>query len=116
MGFMQEFKAFAVKGNAVDMAVGIVLGASFNRVVTSIVNDLLMPPIGYLVSEVEVKQLQYTLKPAGVDAAGVETPEVAIRYGQFINSVIDFCLIALTVFFVVKVMNRALRARSVETG
>jgi len=116
MGFMQEFKAFAVKGNAVDMAVGIVLGASFNRVVSSIVNDLLMPPIGYLVSEVEVKQLQYTLKPAGVDEAGVETPEVAIRYGQFINSVIDFLLIALTVFFVVKVMHRALRARSVETG
>jgi len=116
MGFAKEFKEFAVKGNAVDMAVGIILGAAFNRVVTSIVNDLIMPPIGYAVGGVEFKNLQIVLKEAAIDEAGVETAAVAIRYGAFINSVVDFLLIALAVFFVVKVMNRAIRSREAESA
>lgn len=111
MGFVQEFKEFAVKGNAVDMAVGIILGASFNKVVTSIVNDLVMPPIGYIIGGVEFKDLGVTLKEAYVDEAGVEVAAVVVRYGNFINTVIDFLLVALAVFFVVKVMNRVMRGR-----
>jgi large conductance mechanosensitive channel len=115
MGFMQEFKEFAVKGNAVDMAVGIILGAAFNKVVTSIVNDLVMPPIGYIIGGVEFKDLGFTLKEAVFNEAGVETAAaVVVRYGNFINTVIDFLLVALAVFFVVKVMNRVLKKREAE--
>lgn len=111
MGILQEFKEFAVKGNAVDMAVGIILGAAFNKVVTSIVNDLIMPPIGYIIGGVEFKNLEFVLKEAAIDEAGVETAAVAVRYGSFINTCIDFLLVALAVFFVVKVMNRLMQGR-----
>jgi len=112
MGFLQEFREFAVKGNVVDMAVGIILGASFNKIVNSMVNDILMPPIGMALGEVEFKDLQVVLKAAGVDESGAATPEVAMRYGMFINTVIEFLIVAMSVFFVIKVMNRVLRARS----
>lgn len=115
MGFMQEFKEFAVKGNAVDMAVGIILGAAFNKVVTSIVNDLVMPPIGYLIGGVEFRDLGFTLKDAVINEVGVETAAaVVVRYGNFINTVIDFLLVALAVFFVVKVMNRMMKKREAD--
>lgn len=115
MGFLQEFREFAVKGNVVDMAVGIILGASFNKIVNSMVNDILMPPIGMALGEVEFKDLQVVLKAAGVDESGAATPEVAMRYGMFINTVIEFLIVAMSVFFVIKVMNRVLRTRSAAT-
>ncbi len=111
MGFIQEFKTFAVKGNAMDMAVGIILGAAFNKIVTSIVQDMIMPPIGMLLGNVDFKNLQLTLKGATVDAAGAAVPAVAIRYGAFLNTVIEFVIVAFSVFVIVKFMNRLIRKR-----
>jgi large conductance mechanosensitive channel len=111
MGFIQDFKQFAVKGNAVDMAVGIILGAAFNKVVTSIVQDVIMPPIGMLIGGVDFRNLRIVLRQAGVDAAGAATPEVAVRYGAFVNTGIEFLIIAFSVFVVVKFMNRLIGKR-----
>lgn len=116
MGFIREFRDFAVKGNAVDMAVGIILGVAFNKIVNSIVNDILMPPIGLLIGGVEFKDLEWVLRPAEAAPDGTEVPAVAIRYGVLVNTVIEFLIIALTVFFVVKVMNRLLRSREAPSA
>ncbi len=112
MGFVQEFKEFAMKGNALDMAVGIIIGAAFNNIVQSLVKDVFMPPIGMLIGGVDFKDLAIPLaaaKPEGVDAAGAVTaavPAVAIRYGAFINEVINFFIVAFVVFMMVKFMNK----------
>jgi len=111
MGFIAEFKQFAIKGNAMDMAVGIILGAAFNKIVTSIVQDIIMPPIGMMVGQVDFKNLQLALKSATVDAAGTAIPAVAVRYGAFLNTVIEFLIVALSVFVIVKFMNRLLQKR-----
>lgn len=107
MSFWQEFKEFAVKGNALDMAAGIIIGLAFNKVVNSLVTDILMPPLGILIGGVDFKNLQVVLKDAVADL-----PAVAIRYGQFINTIIEFLIIALSVFVLVKVMNRVIKARA----
>lgn len=113
MGFVSEFRDFAMKGNVVDMAVGIILGAAFNKIVNSLVADVLMPPIGLALGRVEFKDLQWVIQKAVMDKAGqVVTAEVAIRYGMFINTVIEFLIVALSVFVVVKVMNRLMRGRA----
>ncbi len=90
MGLLKEFRDFAVKGNAMDMAVGIIIGAAFSKIVTSLVNDVIMPPIGMLLGGVDFKNLQLTLKQASTSAAGEAIPAVAVRYGLFINTMIDF--------------------------
>lgn len=100
MGFIQEFKEFAVKGNVVDMAVGIIIGGAFGKIVSSFVNDVIMPPIGAMLGGVDFSQLQIIVK----EAVG-ETPAVAIKYGVFLNTVIDFLIIAFTIFILVKAMN-----------
>jgi large conductance mechanosensitive channel len=106
MGFFQEFKEFAVKGNVMDMAVGIIIGAAFNKIVNSLVNDILMPPLGILIGGVDFKNLAIVIK-----AAEGSLPAVVIRYGQFINTVIEFLIVGLSVFVVVKVMNRLIKVR-----
>ncbi|MFV0416253.1 MAG: large-conductance mechanosensitive channel protein MscL [Chthoniobacterales bacterium] len=106
---LEEFKTFAVKGNAVDMAVGIILGAAFTKVVNSIVSDLLMPPIGLLIGGTNFENLKLVLK----EAQG-ETAAVAIQYGAFINNVIEFLIVAWSVFIVVKIMNRLIAERDSE--
>ena len=111
MGFIDEFKQFAVKGNALDMAVGIILGAAFNKVVTSIVQDILMPPIGMMLGHVDFRNLQVVLKQAALDAAGTAVPAVAVRYGTFLNTVIEFLIVAFSVFVIVKFMNTLIRKR-----
>lgn len=111
MGFLQEFREFAVKGNALDMAVGIIIGAAFNKIVNSIVNDVIMPPVGLLIGGVDFKYLQIVLKAAGKGPSGEDLPAVALRYGAFLNSVIEFLIVAFTVFVVVKVMNRLIALR-----
>lgn len=116
MGLIQEFKQFAVKGNAMDMAVGIILGAAFNRVVQSIVNDLIMPPIGMIIGGVDFKNLQVVLREAHKTADGADVPAVAIRYGAFVNTVLEFFIIALSVFVVIKFMNRLIRKREAEAA
>jgi len=105
---MQEFKEFAVKGNAVDMAVGIIIGTAFNKIVSSLVNDIIMPPLGILIGGVDFKDLELVLKAA---PEGSKDGPVAIHYGMFLNTLIDFLIVSFTVFMVIKVMNTVLRAR-----
>lgn len=107
MGFFQEFKTFAMRGSVVDLAVGIVIGTAFGKIVSSLVADLIMPPIGLATGGVDFSNLKIVLKGATVDAAGKAVPAVAISYGQFTNTIIDFVLIALAIFVVVKLMNAA---------
>lgn len=112
MGLLKEFKEFAVKGNAIDMAVGIVIGTAFGKIVSSLVNDIIMPPMGMLLGGVDFKNLQFVLKPATVDAAGKPVDAVAMRYGLFINTIIDFLIIAFTIFMVIRIVNRLSQIRS----
>ncbi len=110
MGVIQEFKKFAMRGSVVDMAVGIIMGGAFGTIVKSLVDDVIMPPIGMLTNGVDVKGLAMTLRPAKtVMANGVETviPAVVINYGAFINNVITFLIVAWAVFMLVKAMNVA---------
>ncbi len=111
MGLLKEFRDFAVKGNALDMAVGIIIGAAFNKIVTSLVNDVIMPPIGMLLGGVDFKNLQLTLKEASTSAAGEAIPAVAVRYGLFINTLIDFLIVAFTIFMVLRTINRLAQMR-----
>ena len=100
MGMMQEFKKFAMRGNVVDMAVGIIIGGAFGKIVASFVNDVIMPPIGMLIGGVNFSDLAITLK----EAVG-ETPAVMIKYGAFIQTLLDFTIIAFAIFIAVKAMN-----------
>lgn len=102
----EEFKQFILRGNVVDMAVGVVVGNSFKSISTSLVNDIIMPFIGMLLGKVEFTQLQFVLQPEIKDQLGnVITPEVAIRYGAFIQTVVDFLIVAAAVFVMVKVIS-----------
>jgi large conductance mechanosensitive channel len=100
MGMLKEFKEFAVKGNMIDMAVGIIVGGAFGKIVSSLVNDVLMPPLGMLMGGVDFSDKVFTLKKA---AEGV--PAVQLKYGMFINTAIDFIIVALAVFMMVKAIN-----------
>ncbi len=100
MSLIKEFKEFAVKGNAIDMAVGIIVGAAFGKIVTSLVSDVIMPPIGLLLGGVDFKNLKLVLK-----AATVDVPAVTLNYGQFINALLDFIIVAFSIFIVVKGIN-----------
>ncbi|MNZ40273.1 Large-conductance mechanosensitive channel [compost metagenome] len=104
MGVISEFKAFAVKGNVVDMAVGIIIGAAFGKIVTSFVGDVVMPPIGMLIGGVDFGDLAITLK-----AAQGEAPAVMLAYGKFIQSIIDFVIVAFAIFMGVKAINQLKR-------
>ena len=106
MSIIKEFKEFAVKGDAVDMAVGIVIGASFSKIVTSLVGDVIMPPIGLLLGGVDFKNLKIILKAETVNA-----PAVTLNYGQFINTTIDFLIVAFCIFLVVKGINHLKRMK-----
>src|SRR5438552_2446687 len=106
MSFTSEFKEFISKGNVIDLAVGVVIGAAFGKIVTSLVDDILMPPIGLMLGGVNFSDLKYTLKGATVDAAGKAVDAVTINYGSFIQTAIGFLIIALAIFaFIVKPMN-----------
>jgi large conductance mechanosensitive channel len=100
MSMMSEFKKFAMRGNVVDMAVGIVIGGAFGKIVSSFVNDVLMPPIGMLMGGVDFKDLAVVLKAATEDVAAV-----TINYGTFIQTVLDFVIIAFAIFMVIRAMN-----------
>mgnify|MGYP006172122103 FL=1 len=105
MGMVSEFKEFAMRGNVVDLAVGVVIGAAFGKIVASLVNDIIMPAIGYMVGGVNFSDLAFELKPASVDAAGAEISAVLIKYGAFIQTIVDFLIIAVAIFVAVKVIN-----------
>ena len=107
MTLLKEFKTFAMRGNVIDMSVGIVIGAAFGKIVSSIVNDLLMPPIGVLIGGVDFKDLKIELKSAVIDTASVTTSEaVTLNYGNFIQIVIDFLIVAFAIFLLVKGINK----------
>lgn len=105
----KEFKEFAMRGNVVDMAVGIIIGAAFGKIVSSLVNDVIMPPIGMLLGGIDFSNFALTLK----EAAG-EVPAVTLNYGVFINTVIDFLIIAFAIFLVIKGMNKMKRKQEEE--
>lgn len=102
MKIMNEFKAFAVRGNVTDMAVGIIIGAAFGKIVSSVVNDIIMPPIGVLVGGVNFTDLKLVIK----QAVGTN-PEVTLNYGNFLQVVFDFLIVAFAVFMLVKALNSA---------
>ena len=108
MSIVSEFKAFAVKGNVVDMAVGIIIGAAFGKIVSSFVGDVVMPPIGLLIGGVDFTDLAITLK-----AAEGDLPAVILSYGKFIQTLLDFLIVALAIFMAVKVINRLKREEAV---
>jgi large conductance mechanosensitive channel len=112
MSFIKEFKEFAMRGNVIDLAVGVVIGAAFGKIVTSLVNDVIMPPIGYITGGIDFKNLKVTLKEG--DAAK-KIADVSINYGNFINTIIEFFIIAVCIFAVVKFIN-SLKAPEVEAA
>jgi len=111
MGIVKEFKEFAVKGNMLDMAVGIIIGGAFGKIISSLVNDVLMPPLGMLLGKVDFTGLKAVLQKgqdAVMDGAAIIKPavsEVSINYGMFIQNIIDFLIVAFSIFLVIKAMN-----------
>lgn len=103
MSFIKEFKAFAMRGSVVDLAIGVIIGAAFGKIVSSFVNDIIMPPIGVLLGGVDFSSLAIT-----IHAATPTSPAVLLRYGSFINTVIDFAIVAFVIFMVIKAMNKLL--------
>jgi large conductance mechanosensitive channel len=108
MSLLTEFKSFAVKGNMIDMAVGVIIGAAFGKIVSSLVEDMIMPSVGLLVGGVDFSDLAVTLAPAKGD-----TPAVVLAYGKFIQSIIDFIIIAFAIFLGIKAINRLKREEAV---
>ncbi|MDR2891048.1 MAG: large-conductance mechanosensitive channel protein MscL [Alistipes sp.] len=102
MGFLQEFKAFALKGNVMDMAVGVIIGGAFQKIISSVVGDVIMPPLGMLLGKVDFADLAVTLNPGAV-ASGAEP--VLWKYGAFIQTCLDFMILALCVFLLIKLLN-----------
>ncbi len=112
MGFIKEFKEFAMRGNVIDLAVGVIVGASFGKIVTALVDDMIMPPIGYILGGIDFANKKIVLQSA--DEAR-KIPEVAIKYGSFINTVIQFVIIAFCVFLLIKFINTLQRKMGEET-
>jgi len=106
MGFISEFREFAVKGNVMDMAVGVIIGGAFGKIVASVVSDVIMPPIGLLTGGVNFTEIKITLKTAVLDAAGkVVNPPVTVNIGNFLQVIVDFAILAFAVFLLVKMIN-----------
>lgn len=113
MSMLQEFKAFAMRGNVMDMAVGIVIGGAFGKIVSSLVSDVIMPPIGMLTDGIDFSAMKWVLKPADDSDPKHKIAEVAINFGSFINTIITFIIVAFAIFMAIKVMNR-LQAKKEE--
>lgn len=109
MSLLKEFKEFAMKGNVADMAIGIIIGAAFGKIITSLVNDVIMPPIGLLVGGVDFSDKVVVLR-AAVDKA----PAVVLKYGAFINTIVDFTIVAFAIFLVIKGMNTLRRKQEAQ--
>ncbi len=108
MGLLKEFRAFALRGNVVDMAVGIIIGAAFGKIVSSLVSDVIMPPLGMIMGGKDFADKKLFLRDAVMKADGsVESPAVILGYGTFISTVIDFLIVAFAIFMVIKLMNEA---------
>lgn len=107
---LKEFKEFAMRGNVVDMAVGIIIGTSFGKIISSLVNDIIMPPIGFFLDKVDFSNLSITLHQKTAYSAAV-----AINYGSFINTIIDFVIVAFAMFLIIKQINRFSRTKEAPT-
>jgi len=106
MGMVKEFREFALKGNVIDLAVGIIIGAAFGKIVASLVNDVLMPPLGLLIGGIDFSQQKFMLREGTVDAAGAPLVKATeMRYGLFLNEVVTFAIVAFAVFLLVKTIN-----------
>ncbi len=113
--FLQDFKAFAMKGNVVDMAVGVIIGGAFGKIVTSVVNDIIMPPIGLLIGGVNFKDLKWVMKDAVTAADGtVETAAVTLNYGNFLQQTFDFLIIAMSIFIMIKAIAKLTERKKKE--
>lgn len=102
--FLSDFKDFAVKGNVIDMAVGVIIGGAFGKIVTSLVNDVIMPLVGRAIGGLDFKSLKWVLQDAVMDGETVVTPEVAVSYGNFIQNVVDFIIVAFCIFVMIKLI------------
>ena len=111
MGFVKEFKEFAMRGNVLDMAIGIVIGGAFGKIVSSFVGDLITPPLGLLIGGVNFSDLKIVLKQAVMQGEEVISPEVVLGYGNFIQVVFDFLIIALAIFMLLKAVNKFKRKK-----
>ncbi len=112
MGIISEFKEFAMRGSVIDLAVGVVIGAAFGKIVTALVEKIIMPPIGLLIGGIDFSALSWTLKEAAVDAAGKDVPAVVIGYGDFLNTLVQFVIVTFAIFLVVKIINRLNRKQA----
>jgi large conductance mechanosensitive channel len=110
MGFFQEFKEFAVKGSVIDLAVGVIIGAAFGKITSSLIDDIIMPPVGLLLGGVNFKDLKVVLKEAIMQGDKVLSPEVALKFGNFIQTLTDFVILAFVIFIMVKYINRLKKA------
>lgn len=113
MGMLQEFKTFAMRGNVIDLAVGVVIGGAFGKIVTSLVDQIIMPPIGWVTGGIDFSDLKWVLRPADASDPAHKVAEVAVQYGAFINTLIQFLIIAFAIFLVVKFINRVTRREEV---
>ena len=109
MSFISEFKAFAMRGNVIDLAVGVVIGAAFGKIVASLVDNVIMPPLGVVIGNVDFSDLVIKIGTPVADAKGVVTGGAIIKYGVFLNTIIQFVIVAIAIFLVVKLMNRLTR-------
>ncbi len=109
MGMMSEFKEFAMRGNVIDLAVGVVIGGAFGKIVSALVDKIIMPPLGLLIGGVDFSDWAITLKAASMDAAGKEIPAVAIGIGDFLNALVQFVIVAFAIFLMIKAINAAQR-------
>ena len=112
--FLQDFKAFAMKGNVVDMAVGVIIGGAFGKIVTSVVNDIIMPPIGLLIGGVNFKDLKLVMKEATTAADGTEVAAVTLNYGNFLQQTFDFLIIAFSIFVMIKLIAKLTEKKKKE--
>ncbi|HEY0925582.1 large-conductance mechanosensitive channel protein MscL [Brevundimonas sp.] len=110
MGLVTEFKEFIARGNVIDLAVGVIIGASFGKIVTSLVEQVVMPPVGLLLGRVDFSNLEWVLTPE--NPATEEVEKVAIQYGAFINTVIQFLIVAVVIFLMVKLVNKLRREQA----
>ena len=112
--FLQEFKAFAMKGNVVDMAVGVIIGGAFGKIVSSVVADVIMPPLGLLIGGVNFTDLKWVMKPAEV-VDGKEIDAVTLNYGNFLQATFDFLIIAFSIFMFIKLITKLTEKKKAET-
>lgn len=112
--FLNEFKEFAMRGNVVDMAVGVIIGAAFGKIVTSLVNDIIMPVIGVLTGGTNFTEYKWVIKEGVTQGTEIITPEVAVTWGAFVQTIVDFLIIAFCIFVAIKFINKLSRKKEPE--